>query len=152
MTKLNGNESSFGIRGIEQYSTPRIANIGSANGSNFNNKPASMGFTQTMGNASSASTGSNVFGNTVALLGTLGSLYQARQNYKLGKQEFEFNKKDSNRNFELAKDSYDRKVRRADNISANRIKAEKDYAERFGNRAKNKNTSIANKPRIANQT
>jgi len=97
----------------------------------------------------------------ISLLATIGSLYQARQNYKLAKKEFKFNKMDSNRNFALAKDAYDRKVARSEHIA-------KDYSDNSGykkrhgngntgnveqhtnrNKNRNKNTNTANKQRIA---
>lgn len=91
----------------------------------------------------------NVLGGATSLLGTIGSLYQARQNYKLAKSEFAFNKADSNRNFALAKDAYERKVTRGDNITRNREQASRDYDNRARGRI-NPNTSGTNQPRVNN--
>ena len=90
-----------------------------------------------------------VVGGITALAGTIGSLYQARQNYKLAKAEFAFNKADSNRNFALAKDAYERKVARGDNITKNREQAARDYRNRDRGRI-NPNTSGTNQPRVNN--
>jgi len=94
----------------------------------------------------------------VSLLATIGSLYQARQNYKLAKAEFAFNKADSNRNFALAKDAYDRKVKRGDAIhrSNNSQSTNSGYAKQYSNdnksnapkRPENDNRNTKNKPRI----
>ena len=97
----------------------------------------------------------------VSLLATIGSLYQARQNYKLAKKEFKFNRMDSNRNYALAKDSYDRKVARAEYLDRSNSDTS-GYKKRHGNASpanterhtaknknRNKNTNAANKQRIA---
>jgi len=146
-----------------------------SNNSLFDNRIANLNSTDFLpksefGTQKITGTGTDYLGMAdtgLSIFATIGGLYQARQNYKLAKNEFKFNKMNANRNYQLAKDAYDRKVARADHIARASREANQRYIQQYGdpmqrvnpnprsntnsniNKPQNTNRNTTNKPRIA---
>ena len=61
-------------------------------------------------------TGMDTANTVMGGIQTIRNLWSAWESNKLAKESFKYNKKMSNKNFALAKDAYDRKARRSNNL------------------------------------
>ena len=71
------------------------------------------------GGGTSLGMNTETLGMGLGLLGDLGNIWQARESNKLKRDTLNFNKDMMTKNYNLAKDAYDRRVRRSGNLQAN---------------------------------
>jgi uncharacterized protein YukE len=93
--------------------------------------------------------------NTLKIVGDLWQGYNAikigNEQNKLNREAFEFNKKLSTDNFNLAKDSYDRRVKRSENISKQFANAYQNYRNDLKIANVNNNKQNISKPNKNNR-